>query len=60
MRFRAAIRVAAGGREADAKSVLDVMALGATGGSELSLKAEGDDAGAAVDALTACVAALAK
>jgi phosphocarrier protein HPr len=60
MRFHAAIRVAAGGRVADAKSVLDVMALGARGGSELALTAEGEDAGAAVDALTACVAALAK
>jgi phosphocarrier protein HPr len=59
MRFGAAIKVTAGGREADAKSVLAVMALGARGGSELSLRAEGQDAGAALDALAACVAGFA-
>jgi phosphotransferase system HPr (HPr) family protein len=59
MRFRAAIKVTAGDREADAKSVLAVMALGARGGSELSLRAEGQDAGAALDALAACVAGFA-
>jgi len=56
--FAAHIAVAADGREADAKSLLAVLALGAKGGSELRLTADGDDAGAAVDALAGCVSGL--
>jgi phosphocarrier protein HPr len=56
--FGARIAVAADGREADAKSLLAVLALGAKGGTELRLSADGDDAGAAVDALAGCVAGL--
>jgi phosphocarrier protein HPr len=59
MRFGASIRVGAGGREADAKSLLAVLALGAKGGTDLRLSADGDDAAAAVDALAGCVTALA-
>jgi len=51
MGFSASIRVAAGGREANAKSLLTVLALGAKGGTELHLTAEGDDADAALEAL---------
>ena len=51
MGFSAAIQVAANGREADAKSLLTVLALGAKGGTELQLTATGDDAGAALEAL---------
>ena len=51
MGFSAAIQVAANGREADAKSLLTVLALGAKGGTELRLTATGDDAGAALEAL---------
>jgi phosphotransferase system HPr (HPr) family protein len=58
MRFAAAIQVGAGEREADAKSLLSVLALGAKGGTELRLTAAGDDAGAALDALRDCVATL--
>ena len=58
MRFRARVTVAAAGKAADAKSILAVLALGATGGTELTLSAEGDDAGAALDALATCVAGL--
>src|SRR5215218_108420 len=58
MRFAAAIQVGAGDREADAKSLLSVLALGAKGGTELRLTAEGDDAGPALDALRDCVASL--
>ena len=44
-RFGSRIAVlAAGDREADAKSILPVLALGATGGSELRARADGDDA----------------
>jgi phosphotransferase system HPr (HPr) family protein len=58
MRFQASIYVACGDREADAKSLLTVLALGATGGSELTLRAEGEDGPAAVAALAACVSEL--
>jgi phosphotransferase system HPr (HPr) family protein len=58
MRFSSAIAVAADDREADAKSLLSVLGLGAKGGSTLRLRADGDDAGAALDALVGCVATL--
>ena len=51
MGFAANIQVASGEREADAKSLLSVLALGAKGGTELRLTASGDDADAALDAL---------
>jgi phosphocarrier protein HPr len=51
MGFQARVSVAANGREADAKSLLAVLALGATGGTELRLSAQGDDASAAIEAL---------
>jgi phosphotransferase system HPr (HPr) family protein len=56
--FAAQIAVASDGREADAKSLLAVLALGAKGGSKLRLTADGDDAGPAVDALAGCVTGL--
>ena len=59
MGFSAAIQIAANGREADAKSLLTVLALGAKGGTELRLTATGDDARAALDALRNRVATLA-
>lgn len=58
MGFAASIELGSGDRQADAKSLLAVLALGAKGGSELRLRARGDDAPAAVEALTACVAGL--
>jgi phosphocarrier protein HPr len=58
MQFQARITVAAGDRVADAKSILKVLALGATGGTRLSLQAEGPDAAAALAALADCVANL--
>ena len=58
MGFDARIVVAAGDREADAKSLLSVLALGAKAGSRLRLRAEGPDAVPAVDGLAACVAGL--
>lgn len=58
IRFRSRVTVAAGNKSADAKSILAVLALGATGGTRLTLSAEGEDASAALDALATCVAAL--
>jgi len=52
-RFAAAIRVSAGGHTADAKSVLGVMGLAATGGQHLTVEASGPDAREAVAALIA-------
>jgi phosphotransferase system HPr (HPr) family protein len=56
MGFQAQIVVVNGEREADAKSLMSVLALGATGGTELVVRAEGDDAPGAVEALAGCVA----
>ena len=55
MRYAASITVVAGEREADAKSLLSVLGLGARRGTELRLRAEGREAARAVDALAACV-----
>lgn len=55
--FDADIAVAFDGREADAKSLLSILALGAEAGSELRLTASGDDAPLALDALRDCVTA---
>jgi phosphocarrier protein HPr len=51
--------VAANGKHANAKSILEVLALGAEGGTELTLSASGDDAAEAVDHLAALVPQLA-
>ena len=56
--FRSKIAVAAGEREADAKSLLSVLALGAKGGTELRLTATGEDADAALTAMRERVATL--
>jgi phosphotransferase system HPr (HPr) family protein len=58
LRFQSRLTVAASGKAADAKSILAVLALGATGGTQLILSAEGDDADAALVALATCVAGL--
>jgi phosphotransferase system HPr (HPr) family protein len=58
MQFSARIVISAGARDADAKSLLSVLALGAKGGTALRLRADGDDAPAAVAALAGCVAGL--
>ena len=53
--FQSSLTVASNGKLANAKSILAVLALGATGGTVLKLSAEGDDAAAALHALAACV-----
>ena len=58
MQFQSQLRVEAEGKTADAKSILAVLALGAEGGSDLTLVADGPDAGQALDALSACVVGL--
>src|SRR5690348_6886755 len=58
MRFRSRVTVGVNGRLADAKSILAVLALGATGGTLLDLSAQGEDAPAALDALATCVTGL--
>jgi phosphotransferase system HPr (HPr) family protein len=56
--FHSQLTVASNGKSANAKSILAVLALGATGGTVLRLSAEGDDATEALDALTSCVSNL--
>jgi phosphotransferase system HPr (HPr) family protein len=58
MGFTASIQVASGGREADAKSLLSVLALGAKAGTELRLTAAGEDADSALVAMRERVATL--
>jgi phosphotransferase system HPr (HPr) family protein len=55
LKFESRLTVHANGREADAKSLLAVLALGAKGGTTLRLSAEGGDAEAAVEALADCI-----
>jgi phosphocarrier protein HPr len=57
-KFDANVVVAANGKRANAKSILEVLALGAKGGTVLILSASGDDAAEAVDHLAALVPAL--
>jgi phosphocarrier protein HPr len=55
MQFQSRIELVHGDRRIDARSMIDVLTLGAAQGTELLLEAEGDDAQAAVDALAALV-----
>lgn len=54
--YSASVRVARGARELDGKSILGLLLLGAATGSTITIRAEGPDAEAAVDALAALVA----
>jgi len=54
--FAASIEVRANGRQANGKSILEILGLGADGGSELTISASGDDAAAAVAQLSELVA----
>jgi phosphocarrier protein HPr len=53
--FGCDVFVDANGRRANAKSILDVLALGAEGGTELVIAASGEDAVAAVEHLASLV-----
>jgi len=57
--FTATVEVEANGRRANAKSILEILGLGADGGTELAISASGDDAAAAVARLAELVAGLA-
>jgi phosphocarrier protein HPr len=57
--FSSEVFVSANGRRANAKSILDVLALGAEGGTELVVAASGDDAVAAAEQLALLIPALA-
>ena len=54
-RFEGDIVVTYGGQEANAKSILGVLALGVTQGSSITIRAEGEDVGQALDALAALI-----
>jgi len=56
--FASAVEIAANGRNANAKSILEVLALGAAGGTRLELSASGVDAAEAVERLAALVRTL--
>jgi phosphocarrier protein HPr len=58
MRFSSKLWVAVGEREADAKSLLSILALGAKRGTVLRLRAEGEDAASALETLAGTVAGL--
>jgi phosphocarrier protein HPr len=58
-RFAASVEVAANGKSANAKSILQVLGLGAVGGTELALSASGDDAVEAVTSLAELIPHLA-
>jgi phosphocarrier protein HPr len=55
-RFKSSIELAAGGRTADAKSVLSVMGIGAISGQVVTVRATGPDAAEAVAAITGILA----
>ena len=55
-RFESEILLRCGGRKADAKSIMGVMMLAASEGSDLELDAHGTDAEAALEQLQALIA----
>jgi phosphotransferase system HPr (HPr) family protein len=56
--FTASIEVEANGKRANGKSILEILGLGADGGTELAISASGDDAVEAVAELASLVAGL--
>ncbi len=54
-RFQSDVRLVHGTREANGKSIMGVLKLGATRGSRIRIRAEGPDEGEAVAALAALV-----
>jgi phosphotransferase system HPr (HPr) family protein len=57
--FGSTIQLTCGERTADGKSILGVLQLGASAGSAVEIRAEGDDAEAAAEALAAFIRAIA-
>ena len=56
--FNSTIRLTCGERTVDGKSILGVLQLGASAGSTVEVRAEGDDAEAAAEALAAFIRAI--
>lgn len=54
-RFRAEIKVEKDGQVADGKSIMDLMMLAAAQGTTITIKAQGDDAPEALEALGALI-----
>lgn len=57
-KFESSVRLLASGKEADAKSVLGVMQLGASAGTTLTVRAAGPDAREAAGTLAGLLAAV--
>ena len=57
--FISTIRLTCSERTADGKSILGVLQLGASAGSRVEIRAEGDDAEAAAEALAAFIRTIA-
>jgi phosphotransferase system HPr (HPr) family protein len=55
-KFVSSISVLRGSRAANAKSIMDILTLGAEPGTELLIRADGGDAAQAVDALAQLLA----
>jgi phosphocarrier protein HPr len=55
-RFSSTIRVRLGERDANAKSILQILTLGAEHGAEVTIQADGDDADESINALEAVLA----
>jgi phosphocarrier protein len=55
-KYRAHITIARDGMEVNGKSIMGVMMLAAECGATVTIKAEGDDAADALEALTALIA----
>lgn len=54
-RYRAEIKVEKDGQVADGKSIMDLMMLAAAQGTRITIKAQGDDAREALEALGALI-----
>lgn len=54
-RFKSTINVQAGEKKANAKSIIQVLGLGARQGTSITISAEGDDEAEAVAALTTLI-----
>jgi phosphocarrier protein len=51
MKYKASVQLVKDGAGADAKSIMSVMMLAAAQGSTITVKADGDDADEAIDAI---------
>lgn len=56
LKFNAKVTVVKGSERVDGRSILGLLTLGAADGTELTLEAEGPDAGEALEALAELVA----